>query len=39
MVVKMALYGLKSSGAAYRAKLAGLFNYIEYTPYKSDPDV
>jgi hypothetical protein len=39
MVVKMALYGLKSSGAAFRAKLAGLLNDIGYTPAKADPDV
>ena len=39
MVVKMALYGLKSSGAAFRAKLAGLLNDIGYTPSKADPDV
>ena len=39
MVVKMALYGLNSSGAALREKLAGLLNDIGYTPSKSDPDV
>ena len=38
MVVKMALYGLKSSRAAFRAKLVGLPNYIGYIPYKADPD-
>ena len=39
MVVKMALYGLKSSGAAFRAKLASLLHDIGYTPSKVDPDV
>ena len=35
----MALYGLKSSGAAFRANLAGVLHDIGYTPSKSDPDV
>ena len=39
MIVKMALYGLKSSGAAFRAKLDGLLHDIGYTPSKLDPDV
>ena len=39
MVVKMALYVLKSSVAAFREKLAGLINGIGYTPSKSDQDV
>ena len=39
MIVKMAIYGLKSSGAAFRAKLAGVLHDIGYTPSKSDPDV
>ena len=39
MLVKMALYGLKSSGAAFRAKLAGVLHDIGYTPTKADPDV
>ena len=39
MVVKMALYGLKLSGAAFRAKLASLLHNIEYTPFKTKPDV
>ena len=39
MIVKMALYGLKSSGAAFRAKLAGVLHDIGYTPSKADPDV
>ena len=39
MIVKMALYGLKSSGAAFRAKLAGLLHDIGYVPSKADPDV
>ena len=39
MVVKMAIYGLKSSGAALRSKLASLLHGIGYTPFKVDPDV
>ena len=39
MVLKMALYGLKSSGAAFRSKLASLLHGIRYTPSKADPDV
>ena len=39
MIVKMELYGLKSSGAAFRTKLAGLLHDIGYTPSKADPDV
>ena len=39
MIVKMALYGLKSSGAAFREKLAGVLHDIGYTPSKADPDV
>ena len=39
MIVKMVLYGLKSSVAAFRAKLAGVLPDIWYTPSKTDPDV
>ena len=39
MIVKMALYGFKSSGAAFRAKLAGVLHDIGFTPSKADPDV
>ena len=39
MVVKMALYGLKSSGAAFRAKLAGVLHDLNYRPTKADLDV
>ena len=39
MIVKMALYGLKSLRAASREKLAGVLHDIGYTPYKADPDV
>ena len=39
MVVKMALYGLKLSGALFRSKLASLLHDIWYTPSKADPDV
>ena len=39
MVVKMALYGLKSLGAAFRAKLSGVIHGIGYTLSKAEPDV
>ena len=39
MIVKMALYGLKISGAAFREKLAGVLKDIQYPPTKADPDV
>ena len=39
MAVKMALYGLKSSGAAFRAKLASLLHDNGYTQSKVDPDL
>jgi hypothetical protein len=39
MIVKMALYGLKSSGAAFRAKLAGVLHDLQYRPTLADPDV
>ena len=39
MLVKMALYGLKSSGAAFRSKLAGVLRNIGYLSTKGDPDV
>ena len=39
MLIKMALYGLKSSGAAFRAKLAGVLNDMGYRPSLADPDV
>ena len=39
MIVKMALYGIKSSGAAFRAQLAGVLHDIGYTPSKADSDV
>ena len=38
MVVKMAIFGLKSSGAALISKLASLLHNIEYTLSKADPD-
>ena len=38
MIVKMALYGLNSSAAAFRANLAPLLHNIGYTPSKADPD-
>ena len=39
MIVNVALYGIKSSGAAFRAKLAGVLYDIGYTPSKADPYV
>ena len=39
MLVKMALYSLKSSGAAFRSKLAGVIHDFLYVPLKADPDV
>ena len=39
MIVNMALYGLKSSGAAFRAKLDGVLHDLLYVPSKADPDV
>jgi hypothetical protein len=39
MIVKMALYGLKSSGAAFRSKLAGVLHDMNYRPSFADPDV
>jgi hypothetical protein len=38
-LVKKALYGLKSAGAAFRALLAETLHEIGYTPTKADPDV
>ena len=39
MIIVRALYGLKSSGAAWRAKFAESLKGIGYTPSESDPDV
>ena len=39
MIVRMAPYGLKSSGAAFRAKLAGVLHNLDYVPTMADPDV
>jgi hypothetical protein len=39
MIVKMALYGLKSSGAAFRSKLAGVLHDLNYWLSLADPDV
>ena len=38
-IVKKALYGLKSSGAAFLALLAKTLCYMGYVPTKADPDV
>ena len=39
MIVKMELYDLKSSGAAFRANLAVVLHDLSYVPWKADPDV
>ena len=39
MIVVRALYGLKSSGAAFRALLAETLYDLDYLPTKADPDV
>ena len=39
MIVVRALYGLKSSGAAFRALLAEVLYDLNYRPSKADPDV
>ena len=39
MIVKMALYGLKPSGAAFRVKLDGALHDLSYVPSKADLDV
>jgi hypothetical protein len=40
MIIKKALYGLKTSGAAFRAQhLAETLYELNYSPTKADPDV
>ena len=39
MIVVRALYGLRSSGAAFRASLAEVLYGLGYVPSKADPDV
>jgi hypothetical protein len=39
MLVKKALYGLKSSSAGFRAHLAETLYNLSYTPTKVDPDL
>ena len=39
MIIRKALYGLKSSGAAFRAHLAETLYELSYKPTKADPDV
>ena len=39
MIIKMALYGLKSSGAALRSKLANVIHDLGFRPSLADPDV
>ena len=39
MIVKKALYGLKSSGAYFRAKLARVMHGLNYQPTKGNSEV
>ena len=39
MIIKKALYGLKSSGAAFRAHLTETLDAMAYKPSYADPDV
>ena len=39
MLMKKELYGLKLSGAAFRAKLANKLHYMGYSASRADPDV
>jgi Reverse transcriptase (RNA-dependent DNA polymerase) len=39
MVIKKALYGLKTSGTAFRAHLVETLYELNHTPMKADPDV
>ena len=39
MLIVRALYGLKSSGAAFRSLLAETLHDLDYKPTKADPDV
>jgi hypothetical protein len=39
MIIRRALYGLKSSGAAYRAHFAATLAELNFTSCKADPDV
>ena len=39
MIIRKALYGLKSSGAAFRAHLAQTLDAMGYKPSYADPDV
>jgi len=39
MIIAKALYGLKSSGAAWRSTLAATMERLGYRPTQADPDV
>ena len=39
IIVEMAIYGLNSSGTAFRYKLAGVLHDLLYVPSKADSDV
>ena len=38
MIVKMEMYGLKSSGEAFQEILSGVLHDLEYMSTKADPD-
>ena len=39
MIIRKALYGLKSSGAVFRAHLVGTLHDIGFNPMKAEPHV
>jgi Reverse transcriptase (RNA-dependent DNA polymerase) len=39
LIIRKALYGLKSSGAAWRALFSSTLHELGYTPSKGNPDV
>ena len=39
MIIRKALYGLKSSGVAFRAHLVETLHDIGFKPARADPDV
>ena len=39
IVITRVLYGLKSSGAAWRAHLASMMTDLSFTPCQADPDI
>ena len=39
MIIRKAIYGLRTSGAAFRSKLADLLHEYNYRPSEADPNV